>query len=67
LAVEQHAPAPLVLGRHLLEIGLSPGPKMGEITRAVYEMQLDGRVRTLEDAKAAAKGILSTDYADYTD
>ena len=64
LAVEQHAPAPLLLGRHLLEIGLSPGPKMGEITRAVYEMQLDGRVRTLEDAKAAAKGILSTDYAD---
>src|SRR5438128_3609935 len=45
LAVEQHAPAPLLLGRHLLEIGLSPGPKMGEITRAVYEMQLDGRVR----------------------
>ncbi len=64
LAVEQHAPAPLLQGRHLLEIGLSPGPKMGEITRAVYEMQLDGRVRTLEDAKAAAKGILSTDYAD---
>jgi tRNA nucleotidyltransferase (CCA-adding enzyme) len=61
LAVEQHAPAPLLLGRHLLEIGLSPGPKMGEITRAVYEMQLDGRVRTLDDAKAAAKGILSTD------
>ena len=23
---------------------------MGEITRAVYEMQLDGRVRILEDA-----------------
>ncbi len=67
LAVEQHAPAPLLLGRHLLEIGLSPGPKMGEITRAVYEMQLDGRVQTLDDAKAAAKGILSTDYADYTD
>jgi tRNA nucleotidyltransferase (CCA-adding enzyme) len=67
LAVEQHAPPPLLLGRHLLDMGLSPGPKMGEITRAVYEMQLDGRVQTLEDAKAAAKGFLSTDYADYTD
>src|SRR3989442_2798520 len=67
LAVEQCPPAPLLMGRHLIEMGVEPGPKMGEITRAVYEMQLDGRVRTLEDAKAAAKGILSTDYADYTD
>jgi hypothetical protein len=31
---------------------------MGEITRAVYEMQLDGRVRTLEDAIAAAKELI---------
>jgi hypothetical protein len=32
---------------------------MGEITRAVYEMQLDGRVRTLEDAIAAAKDLIA--------
>jgi tRNA nucleotidyltransferase (CCA-adding enzyme) len=50
LDVEKRPPDPLLLGRHLLEFGLQPGPKMGEITRAVYEMQLDGRVRTLEDA-----------------
>jgi tRNA nucleotidyltransferase (CCA-adding enzyme) len=64
LAVEQHAPAPLLMGRHLLEMGLKPGPGIGEITKAVYEMQLDGRVRTLEEARAAAYKILSTDYAD---
>jgi tRNA nucleotidyltransferase (CCA-adding enzyme) len=58
LELEQGAPAPILLGRHLLEMGLTPGPKMGEITRAVYEMQLDGRVRTLEEAKAAAHIIL---------
>jgi tRNA nucleotidyltransferase (CCA-adding enzyme) len=58
LEVEQRAPAAILLGRHLLELGLAPGPKMGEITRAVYEMQLDGRVRTLEEAKAAAHKIL---------
>ena len=44
LAVEQQPPAPILLGRHLLEMGLSPGPRVGEITKAVYEMQLDGRV-----------------------
>jgi len=67
LEVAQQPPAPILLGRHLLEMGLSPGPRIGEITKAVYEMQLDGRVVTLDDARNAAKTILSTDYADYTD
>ena len=61
LEVEEEAPAPFLLGRHLLEMGLEPGPCMGEITRAVYEMQLDGRVRTLAEAQAAAKEILAAD------
>ncbi|HKP47692.1 MAG TPA: HD domain-containing protein [Pyrinomonadaceae bacterium] len=67
LAVEQQPPPPLLLGRHLLELGLSPGPRIGEIAQAVYEMQLDGRVTSLDDARTAAKKLLSTDYADYTD
>ena len=67
LEVAQRPPAPILMGRHLLELGLSPGPRVGEITKAVYEMQLDGRVVTLDDAKAVAKTILSTDYTDYTD
>lgn len=61
LEVAQRAPAPILLGRHLLELGLRPGPLIGEITKAVYEMQLDGRVVTLDDAKNAARAILSTD------
>ena len=67
LDVASSAPAPLLLGRYLLEMGLQPGPRIGEITRAVYEMQLDGRVTTLEEAKAVAKKAISTDYADYTE
>ena len=55
LQVEQQPPDPILLGRHLLELGLKPGPQVGEITRAVYEMQLDGRVRTLDEAIAEAK------------
>jgi tRNA nucleotidyltransferase (CCA-adding enzyme) len=58
LEVEQRAPAPILLGRHLLDLGLAPGPRLGQITRVVYEMQLDGRVRTLEDALAEAKLII---------
>jgi tRNA nucleotidyltransferase (CCA-adding enzyme) len=61
LAVEQHPPAPILLGRHLLELGLKPGPQVGEITKMVYEMQLDGRVLDIEDAKEAAKKLLAAD------
>jgi len=67
LDVASKAPAPILLGRHLLEMGLEPGPRIGEITRAVYEMQLDGRVGSLEEAKEVAKEVMSTDYADYTE
>ena len=67
LSVERQPPPPLLMGRHLLDVGLKPGPEMGEILAAVYEMQLDGRVRTLEEAKNAAKEILSADSADYSD
>jgi tRNA nucleotidyltransferase (CCA-adding enzyme) len=67
LEVHEKAPAPILQGRHLLEMGLEPGPRIGEITRAIYEMQLDGRVGTLEEAKEVAKEMMSTDYADYTE
>jgi tRNA nucleotidyltransferase (CCA-adding enzyme) len=67
LEVQEKAPAPLLLGRHLLEMGLEPGPRIGEITRAIYEMQLDGNVRNLEEAKEVAKRIISADSTDYTD
>ena len=58
LNIEQGPPPPLLMGRHLLELGLAPGPKIGEITQTVYEMQLNNRVRTLEEAKAAAQKLL---------
>ena len=61
LEVAQTAPVPILLGRHLLEMGLESGPRIGEITKAVYEMQLDGRVSTLDDARDAAKTLLSAD------
>jgi tRNA nucleotidyltransferase (CCA-adding enzyme) len=58
LGVEHRPPAPLLLGRHLLPLGLEPGPKMGEVLRAVYEQQLDGSVTTLEDAIEAARRMI---------
>ncbi|HCQ99792.1 MAG TPA: polynucleotide adenylyltransferase, partial [Acidobacteria bacterium] len=59
LGVEHAPPAPLLLGRHLLDLGLRPGPEIGRILKAVYEQQLDGRVTALEAAIAAAKTIIA--------
>ena len=54
LGVEHKPPSPILLGRHLLALGVSPGPRMGKILRAVYELQLAGVVTTLEEAPARA-------------
>ena len=58
LGVEHEAPKPILMGRHLIEMGVTPGPKMGEILRAVYELQLDDIVTTLDDAKTRARDML---------
>ena len=58
LGVENKAPAPILLGRHLIELGVKPGPRMGEILKAVYEQQLDGSVTDLRSAVISAKALL---------
>ncbi len=52
-------PKPFLLGRHVLEMGVKPGPRVGEILMAVYEEQLDGHVTTLEGALARARQLLA--------
>jgi len=58
LGVDHSPPKPLLLGRHLLELGMPPGPKMGELLKQVYEKQLDGEITTTEQAVALASQIL---------
>jgi tRNA nucleotidyltransferase (CCA-adding enzyme) len=62
LGVDRRPPPPILLGRHLLALGLKPGPRIGEILKAVYEQQLDGLVENLEQAIAAAKRILNSEF-----
>ena len=58
LGVEHKPPAPILLGRHLIEMGVTPGPRMGEILRAIYELQLDDVVTSLDDARSRARDLL---------
>jgi tRNA nucleotidyltransferase (CCA-adding enzyme) len=59
LGVEHQPPPPLLLGRHLLELGVSPGPRVGEVLKQVYEKQLDGAVTSVDEGIDEAKRILA--------
>ncbi|MEC4673614.1 MAG: polynucleotide adenylyltransferase, partial [Nitrospirota bacterium] len=50
LTVSKAAPQPVLLGRHLLDIGMQPGPQVGAILKAAFEAQLDGQFETLDAA-----------------
>ncbi|MDA1093641.1 MAG: polynucleotide adenylyltransferase [Acidobacteria bacterium] len=60
LGVEHAPPDPLLLGRHVINLGVAPGPQVGIVLKTVYEQQLDGQVTTLEEAVVAARTILAT-------
>ena len=59
LGIEHEAPAPLLLGRHLLQLGLLPGPEVGKILKHIYELQLDGTVRSVDQAISEAKLLIT--------
>jgi tRNA nucleotidyltransferase (CCA-adding enzyme) len=42
LALEHGSPKPVVLGRHLISLGLHPGPQFKPALEAAFESQLDG-------------------------
>ena len=59
IGVEHAPPAPLVLGRHLLELGVPPGPRVGELLKQLYEQQLDGHITSLEDGLSSARALVA--------
>jgi len=58
LHVEDHAAAPIVMGRHLIEMGVPPGPEMGALLDACYDAQLDGLFSDLAGGLLFAKSRL---------
>jgi tRNA nucleotidyltransferase (CCA-adding enzyme) len=60
LQIERKAPEPILMGRHLIELGIEPSPKFKEILDAVYELQLDGQIETIHQAIEQAKLFISS-------
>jgi tRNA nucleotidyltransferase (CCA-adding enzyme) len=42
LQVRQKPPEPILMGRHLIELGMTPGKEFGNILHRAYEAQLEG-------------------------
>lgn len=50
LQVRQKPPEPILMGRHLIELGLEPGKMFGAILHKAYEAQLEGAFFDLPQA-----------------
>jgi tRNA nucleotidyltransferase (CCA-adding enzyme) len=59
LDVARRPPDPLLRGRDLLDLGMTPGPRLGQVLRALYERQLDGEFSDVEAARAAARDLVA--------
>jgi len=54
---EQIAPAPLLRGKDLISAGYSPGPWFSKVLAAAEDAQLEGRIRTKEEAMDLAASM----------
>ncbi len=58
LQVTDGRPRPILSGRHLLELGVEPGPTVGALLRDLYSRQLDGEFSDLASGLEVAKVLV---------
>jgi tRNA nucleotidyltransferase (CCA-adding enzyme) len=58
LNVSKETIKPLIMGRDLIKIGVSPGPPMGKLLNQLYQMQLDNEFETREKGIKKAKELV---------
>lgn len=58
LQVSLTLPKPILLGRHLIELGLTPSPQFGTMLSEAYEAQLSGVFTDVEGGKTWVSGKL---------
>ena len=51
----ESAPQPYLMGKMLMELGVKPGKQMGELIKQSFELQLDGKITSAEEAIAWAR------------
>lgn len=64
LKVEREGPKPIVMGRHLLELGLKPGPHFKPLLDQCFEAQINGEFDTLEGGMELARRLVERHRAE---
>ena len=59
LGIKEGQPERILMGRHLIEMGMKPGPGFKKILDQVFEAQLEGKVVSVEEAKTMAQTFQS--------
>jgi len=57
--VESHKPALLLTGRDLIDAGLKPGPRFKELLHQLEDAQLEGAIRTRDEAINMLRTLLA--------
>ncbi len=57
--INQETVKPLIMGRDLLALGVTPGPGMGKILKKLYELQLEAAFETKEEGLKLARQIIA--------
>jgi len=58
LNVSKETIQPIIMGRDLIKMGISPGPQMGKYLKKLYQMQLDNEFETRENGLIAAEKLI---------
>ncbi len=58
LNVTKETIKPLIMGRDLIKMAVTPGPLMGKILKKLYELQLDNEFETKKEGLRIAKKII---------
>jgi tRNA nucleotidyltransferase (CCA-adding enzyme) len=58
LELQSSAPKPMILGRHLIELGMRPGPDFTPVLDALFEAQLDGAFKDEAGGIEMAKRLI---------
>ncbi len=66
LCVLDKCPKPMLGGKDLITLGVKPGPQMGEWIQKIFELELDGELRSKEESIEWLKGQLGIDNGQWT-
>jgi tRNA nucleotidyltransferase (CCA-adding enzyme) len=60
LSIQDSAPKPILLGRHLKSFAIAPGPQYSQILDHCYEAQLEGAFTDIQEGRIYLRSYMET-------